>query len=108
MSPSRLNVKSKVFGRLDIDTLTGQSYAKRTDVSVAGCKALRCPFPDVGTLVDTAANELEIPMGTRCQYAFSRAYDFRRHLKATHDIDVRKERADEWVKNRKKVMPAHG
>jgi general transcription factor IIIA len=101
-SSGRLNAKSKPFESLDIDTLTGQLYAKRTHASVVDSKALRCPYPGVDELADALANEQEISMGPRCQYAFSRAYDLRRHLKAVHNIDSSKERVDEWVKDRKK------
>jgi general transcription factor IIIA len=60
---------------------------------------LRCPYPDVDKLTDMWVNE--ILTGQRCQYAFRRAYDLRRHLKAVHDIDSGKERVEEWVKSRK-------
>jgi hypothetical protein len=101
MPPSKPNVTSKLSGSLDIDTLTGQSYAKRTRASVADSKALCCPYPNVDILINASTNEPGMPS---CQYAFSRAYDLRRHLKATHNIESTKESVDEWVKDRKKGL----
>lgn len=98
--------RSKPSGSLDIDTLTGQSYAKRAHANIADSKALHCPYPDVDMLMDTSANEQEIPVGLHCQYAFSRAYDLRRHLRAAHKFDCAKEKLEEWVKDRKRVAHA--
>lgn len=103
VSSGRLNFKSKPPGSLDIDTLTGQSYAKRTRDNVADSKTLRCPYPKVNRLTDMSADEQEIPISPPCQYAFSRAYDLRRHLKAAHNIHSTKERVDMWVRDRKKA-----
>jgi general transcription factor IIIA len=102
LSPSKSNVASKPSGSLDIDTFTGQSYAKRARANIAESKALRCPYPDVDISINASTNGQGAPTGPSCQYAFSRAYDLRRHLKATHNIDSTKESVGEWVMDRKK------
>lgn len=43
----------------------------------------------------------DMSMGKACDYVFSRAYDFRRHLRAEHGVDAEKDRVDEWVKGAK-------
>jgi len=42
-----------------------------------------------------------------CEYVFSRAYDLRRHLRAEHDVDVEKDKVDEWVKGAKARARKH-
>lgn len=86
---------------LDIDSITGNAYAKRTRADVATSKALLCPYPHLGTLSNTG--EQLIPASELgCKYAFSRAYDLRRHLKAVHNIVTSKVSVDSWVQERKK------
>ncbi|KAF8070415.1 hypothetical protein FPV67DRAFT_1018750 [Lyophyllum atratum] len=101
--------KAKLTTSLDIDTITGQSYAKRTRENLANATALLCPYPQLDKIVLVAADD-EIAHSTvhssaaqTCEYAFSRAYDLRRHLKATHGLDAIKESVDQWVREKKKT-----
>ncbi|KAF5385936.1 hypothetical protein D9615_002293 [Tricholomella constricta] len=90
---------------LDIDTITGNSYAKRTLRKLANATALLCPHPRlemitwVTTHHQTAHSTKQSKHG--CEYAFSRAYDLRRHLKTAHGVNAVKESVDRWVKEQK-------
>ena len=95
---SERSVKLRPSKLLDIDTFTGQLYAKRTQANVADYKAFRCPYPHMSGL---STNEQEMPGGPRCEYAFSRAYDLRRHLKAEHNVDSAKEKVAMWVRGQR-------
>ncbi|KZT30002.1 hypothetical protein NEOLEDRAFT_1126721 [Neolentinus lepideus HHB14362 ss-1] len=70
-----------------IDFLTGKAYAD--GAKEVSTRKLRCPFPD--------APFLQTGTGQRCEYAFSRAYDLRRHLRAIHAVEAVKEDVDVWV-----------
>ena len=97
----------------DIDTITGQAYAKRAEERVKSAKSLRCPYPNLQSLMldlDFPVCISALPPCTEgegsssrrnCEYVFSRGYDLRRHLGASHDINVPKETIDEWVKLQK-------
>ncbi|KAG6879163.1 hypothetical protein C0992_004696 [Termitomyces sp. T32_za158] len=93
---------------LDIDTITGHSYAQRTRAKIANATALLCPYPQLGNITPLTENVQNEPgsqthvTGT-CEYAFSRAYDLRRHLKAAHGVDAIKESVDEWVSEQKRA-----
>lgn len=99
--------KTKAGTSLDIDTITGHSYAKRADASVANATALLCPYPKLdqiqfAMLDDPVVNSAQQPNTMRnCEYAFSRAYDLRRHLRAVHSLDAGKDSLDQWVKDKK-------
>lgn len=109
-------VNTKSFGRarpptrLDIDTITGHAYAQRTRENVASAKALQCPYPHLETLphtiqrgdADTGEQTPRSVAELGCEYAFSRAYDLRRHLKAVHDIVTDKISVDKWVQDTRK------
>ncbi|TFK44446.1 transcription factor iiia [Crucibulum laeve] len=91
----------------NIDLITGYSYAKHARAAVASGKMLRCPYPhlpdDLLTVSAVSPQVLEKTVGTsaNCGYVFSRAYDLRRHLRATHAIETQKDDVDEWVKDQK-------
>ncbi|KII95731.1 hypothetical protein PLICRDRAFT_693882 [Plicaturopsis crispa FD-325 SS-3] len=85
--------KKKTEGPLlsiDIDDITGAAYATRA----ASGKALHCPFPN---LHEFGEEYPSMSAGPPCEYAFTRAYDLRRHLRAEHDVEVEKEAVDAWV-----------
>jgi hypothetical protein len=84
----------------DIDAITGHAYTKRANELLNSSKALRCPYPDIRDL--TGHDAVNFLVGGRgCAYVFSRAYDFRRHLHATHDINVPKDIVEGWVRRKK-------
>ena len=88
--------------KYDIDTITGMSYASKAHERLSSSKALRCPHPHLGALVYVSGSD-DVEMAgastsKACEYVFSRAYDLRRHLRAEHEVEVEKEKVDEWVK----------
>ncbi|KAF8813744.1 hypothetical protein BYT27DRAFT_7220110 [Phlegmacium glaucopus] len=88
----------------DIDTITGEAYAKRAEELVKSAKSLRCPYPHLQSLtVDLNLRACMDSSSSRrnCDYVFSRSYDLRRHLSASHDVNLPKETIDEWVKLQK-------
>ena len=88
----------------DIDTITGQAYAERAEEMVKSAKSLRCPYPHLQSLaVDLTLPACKGSSSSRrnCDYVFSRGYDLRRHLGASHDVNVPKETIDKWVKLQK-------
>ena len=93
----------KAVQRMDIDAITGLSYATHANERLSTSKALRCPHPHLGTLVSDSVSGggrgiASASTSKICDYVFSRAYDLRRHLRAEHGVDVEKESVDEWVK----------
>ncbi|KAG6813740.1 hypothetical protein H0H92_007692 [Tricholoma furcatifolium] len=96
---------------LDIDTITGNSYAQRTREKIANASALLCPYPHLDTIalvIEEDASLAPVPQvqttaTSVCEYAFSRAYDLRRHLKAAHGVNAVKEGLDEWVARHKRT-----
>jgi general transcription factor IIIA len=88
----------------DIDTITGEAYTKRAEEMVKSAKSLRCPYPHLQDLtVDTNFPACMDSSSSRrnCDYVFSRGYDLRRHLGASHGVNLPKETIDEWVKLQK-------
>ncbi|KAK7057485.1 hypothetical protein R3P38DRAFT_2841252 [Favolaschia claudopus] len=79
---------------MDIDAITGNTYAQTASEKLRTAKALGCSYPDLEGL--TAAQT-----GPSCAYVFSRAYDFRRHLHSEHGIILDKEKVDRWVHARR-------
>lgn len=83
--------------------ITGNTYAKQAETKVKSVKALRCPFPflqdiaDVITPLDASTSNT-----APCDYVFTRGYDARRHLKASHNAVVTKDAMDNWVRQRKR------
>jgi general transcription factor IIIA len=94
---------------MDIDSITGMSYVNHANTRLSASKALRCPHPHLGALLSDPASIVggtemagaDMSTGKACDYVFSRAYDFRRHLRAEHGVDAEKDRVDEWVKGAK-------
>lgn len=92
---------------MDIDLITGNIYAVQAKESLKTFKALRCPYPKLEQLASingSDASNVRLSSDPDCIYVFTRAYDLRRHLRAIHDIDIDKERVDEWVKERKAIV----
>ncbi|KAF7315220.1 Transcriptional factor IIIa [Mycena indigotica] len=79
--------------QLDIGAITGVTYTRGALEKLAATTALRCPHPDLHGLDP----DLGIPTSTPCEYVFSRAYDLRRHLQATHNVVLDKEVVLRWV-----------
>ncbi|KAG6857731.1 hypothetical protein H0H87_004147 [Tephrocybe sp. NHM501043] len=91
---------------LDIDTITGHSYAQRTRANVENATALLCPYPHLETISiiaedDIPASTAQTSASHACDYSFSRGYDFRRHLKSAHGMNAMKESIDKWVSRQK-------
>ena len=95
--------KQDVRLELDIDDITGKTYAVRSQKLLAQSNRLRCPHPDLHGLVDDATARVRRP----CEYVFSRAYDLKRHLLSEHGLEVDRERVDNWVKTAKKAKAAY-
>lgn len=76
---------------LDIDTITGSTYARTAHSKLKAAKALQCPYPHLNGLAS-------VQTGPPCEYVFSRAYDFRRHLQSEHGVVVDKDSVDRWVR----------
>ena len=88
----------------DIDTITGENYAKRAEELVKNAKSLRCPYPHLQNLtadINFPACMDSSSSSRNCDYVFSRGYDLRRHFGASHGINLPKEAIDEWVKLQK-------
>ncbi|KAI0670027.1 hypothetical protein C8Q78DRAFT_160837 [Trametes maxima] len=96
---------------MDIDLITGITYATRAKESIRRAAKLQCPFPHLPALLSPEHGEGEgavssvTASGSKrkndCQYVFSRAYDLHRHLRAEHELAVGREKVDEWVGIRK-------
>lgn len=89
----------------DIDTITGNAYAKHAENKIKNAMALRCPFPCLEGL--TGDSVYTVPSATNsslCDYVFNRSYDLRRHLKASHEVVVTKDVTDGWVKRQKAML----
>ncbi|KAI0079577.1 hypothetical protein K474DRAFT_1658926 [Panus rudis PR-1116 ss-1] len=85
---------------MQIDSITGVVYASNSKRRLENEKSLQCPYPDLNTL--TAGAPSAWTSGTQCVYVFSRAYDLRRHLKASHGVDLEKDVVEEWVRGAKR------
>lgn len=99
------NPDSKTF--MDIDTILGKRYSDRAQQRLASHQGVLCPFPHLPMdfLLDSSPTSFT-PAGSstphqkeKCEYVFSRAYDFRRHLRATHGVEVEKEKVERWVRD---------
>lgn len=84
-----------------IDILTGKAYKSRT-TATTGSKQFICPYPFI-SFVDlecersSTRDTAEIRTSANCNYAFSRAYDLRRHLLSEHGLAVEKGPVDRLV-----------
>lgn len=85
----------------DIDTITGETYAKHAEEMVKSAKSLRCPYPHLQNLTVDINFPACMESHRNCDYVFSRSYDLRRHFGASHGINLPKETIDEWVKFQK-------
>ncbi|KAF7375899.1 Transcription factor IIIA [Mycena sanguinolenta] len=86
-------VPTPTAANMSIDTITGNTYAQAATKKLKAAKALRCPYPDLDGLAVAQA-------GLSCEYVFSRAYDFRRHLHSQHDLVLDKHTVEHWVRGR--------
>ena len=86
-----------------IDQITGKAYADRTKTRVSSSTAFLCPFPHLdGLPFASLEDKAEAgPSNPRpCDFAFSRVYDLRRHLHATHHLETTKEDLRTWIRAR--------
>ena len=82
---------------MTIDMITGAAYTRCRSIH-----KLQCPYPDLSGLFTATEDSLDVPAGAEgCDYAFNRAYDLRRHLKAEHNIVLEKEAVDSWAKRKR-------
>ncbi|GJE86014.1 transcriptional repressor, putative [Phanerochaete sordida] len=84
-----------------VDDITGMSYVKRAQKQMLSLRSLCCPFPDLTGLAPGAIQATG--SGRRCEYVFTRAYDFRRHLSSEHGLNVEKEDVHAWVQSAKEA-----
>ncbi|KAI0762861.1 hypothetical protein C8Q74DRAFT_1207337 [Fomes fomentarius] len=103
--PESLSVSTQDV-QMDIDFLTGKTYAAQAREAVNQVTKLQCPYPHLPPIlsVDVDASEPVASSSKRthaCQYVFSRAYDLRRHLQAEHGVEVERDKVDEWVRGQK-------
>ncbi|KAJ7668494.1 hypothetical protein DFH06DRAFT_1181869 [Mycena polygramma] len=75
----------------DIDTITGSAYSRTAREKLKAATALQCPYPHLGGLAG-------VQSGPDCDYVFSRAYDFKRHLQSEHNVVVDKDSVDRWLR----------
>lgn len=95
----------------NIDLITGNLYVKQAEANLKTSTVLRCPYPELDGLVDPIDPEAQESTAESiippiCVYVFSRAYDLRRHLGATHNVVVAKEVVDKWVIKKKQASIA--
>ncbi|EKM60953.1 uncharacterized protein PHACADRAFT_133931 [Phanerochaete carnosa HHB-10118-sp] len=84
-----------------VDDITGMSYVKRAQEKMTSPRSLCCPFPDLHGLIPDV---YQVKGGDkRCEYVFTRAYDFRRHLRSEHGLEVEKENVYTWAKSVKEA-----
>lgn len=93
---------------LDIDAITGYTYAQAANAKVAERRALQCPFPDLNPFSAEVADGIDVQPSTgqhkkqgKCDYAFRRAYDLRRHLRVSHGFAAQKDSVELWVAQQK-------
>ncbi|KAJ7729544.1 hypothetical protein DFH07DRAFT_850197 [Mycena maculata] len=86
---------------MDIDMITGNTYAQNAQAKLKAAKALQCPYPYLNglDLLYKISDNGHTSDRLICDYVFSRAYDLRRHLQTAHDIVVDKENVDRWVRS---------
>ncbi|KAJ7128998.1 hypothetical protein C8R43DRAFT_689581 [Mycena crocata] len=84
---------------MDIDMITGHTYAQNAHKKLEAATALQCPYPQLDGLVANGdGNGPVVGPSSSCEYVFSRAYDFRRHLQTAHGVIVDKDIVDRWVR----------
>ncbi|KAL1746200.1 hypothetical protein HDZ31DRAFT_62460 [Schizophyllum fasciatum] len=93
-----------------IDLITGSTYAKKAQDRLRTATSLSCPYPDLSGLPiappATTGSSSSASTSHTCDYVFSRAYDLRRHLRATHGVETDKDALDTWVRKEKRVKAA--
>ncbi|KAJ3550941.1 hypothetical protein NMY22_g112 [Coprinellus aureogranulatus] len=82
------------FGGSHIDSITGKAYSDQRKCRPP--QKFPCPFPDTEGLESVPTPSL----APHCEHAYSRMYDLRRHLQATHGIEVSKEKLQSWMQKR--------
>lgn len=89
----------------DINAITGYSYIQVAQTKVAEKRALQCPFPDLHPFVAEVNNIQSSTAPSKqinsCDYIFTRAYDLRRHLRASHQFSAQKDSVEDWVAQKK-------
>ncbi|XP_006460868.1 hypothetical protein AGABI2DRAFT_204147 [Agaricus bisporus var. bisporus H97] len=89
----------------DINAITGYSYIQVAQTKVAEKRALQCPFPDLHPFVAEVNNIQPSTAPSKqinsCDYIFTRAYDLRRHLRASHQFSAQKDSVEDWVAQKK-------
>ncbi|KAI0374296.1 hypothetical protein BV20DRAFT_961419 [Pilatotrama ljubarskyi] len=103
-------------GAMDIDLITGSTYAAHAKESIKQATKLQCPYPHLPPLLSPEGADKGVTSSAAvyssskrkvdCQYVFSRAYDLRRHLQAEHGVEVEREKVDEWVRLQKEARSA--
>ncbi|KIJ58546.1 hypothetical protein HYDPIDRAFT_87559 [Hydnomerulius pinastri MD-312] len=89
---------STSLAHMDIEAITGKSYAARSQRSTA----IYCPYPHVDVLLASSALANDSSSSSKaCEHVLTRAYDLRRHLKAEHGIDADRGKVDNWVKEQR-------
>ncbi|KAJ7600890.1 hypothetical protein C8J56DRAFT_813832 [Mycena floridula] len=87
---------------MDIDMITGKTYAMRSKAMVETSQALKCPYPDLDMFFESGDSSASSTV-IECEYVFSRAYDLRRHLHSVHEVEVEKDSVEKWVKEKRLV-----
>jgi hypothetical protein len=75
------------------------SSAQRNVSKILQPRTISCPYPN---LEDLCASSSAVTGAPACEYAFSRAYDLRRHLNAAHGVVIEKDIAEKWVRDTRK------
>ncbi|KAF9453973.1 hypothetical protein P691DRAFT_718388 [Macrolepiota fuliginosa MF-IS2] len=86
---------------LDIDAITGYTYMRAARAKVAEGRALQCPFPELQSFTGVGIQPPTAQHKPGCDYVFRRAYDLRRHLRASHGFTAQKESVEFWVAEQK-------
>ncbi|KAJ7690695.1 hypothetical protein B0H17DRAFT_935848 [Mycena rosella] len=99
---------NQTAANMDIDGITGNTYAQNAHKKLQAATALQCPYPNLDGLafvrnVEVVSGDGHALAGPACDYVFSRVYDLRRHLKTVHDIAAEKESVDRWVRQPKQA-----
>jgi len=76
-----------------LDLFTGKHYTQPSSGTRKNIRrSIKCPWPNI-THSDTALSS-PAEFTSTCDFAFSRAYDLRRHLLAEHGLEVNQEVLD--------------
>jgi len=86
----------------NVDDITGHTYAAKSAHLLASANAVQCPYPQLQGLADSA--DCTLGSSGCCQFIFTRAYDLRRHLAATHNVTIEKQVVEHWVKQKREAL----